>query len=117
MNVIQIAEICHEANRAYCHTIGDGSQKPWNEAAEWQRESAVKGVEFAIANPNAGPSAQHESWMKEKQESGWRYGAVKSPERKEHPCLVEYHFLPESQRLKDSLFIAIVRALQPKAGT
>ena len=41
-----IAVVCHEANRAWCAVNADDSQKPWNEAKEWQRESAVKGVIF-----------------------------------------------------------------------
>ena len=42
--VERVARICHEANRAYCQTIGDFSQRPWAEADEWQRKSAIEGV-------------------------------------------------------------------------
>jgi hypothetical protein len=37
-----IAKVCHEANRAYCQTISDNSQLPWEQAKEWQRASAIK---------------------------------------------------------------------------
>jgi hypothetical protein len=30
----QIARVAYEANRAYCRTIGDDSQKPWDEAEQ-----------------------------------------------------------------------------------
>lgn len=32
---------------------------------------------------------------------------------REHPLLVPYDELPDSQRVKDALFVAIVKALQP----
>lgn len=113
MSTTQIAQVCHEANRAYCFVTGDASQKSWEEAEQWQRDSAVKGVEFAIANPSAPPSAQHESWVAQKVADGWKYGPVKDPEKKEHPCIIPYDGLPEFQQRKDSLFRAVVAALSP----
>ncbi len=107
-----IAKVCHEANRAYCSALGDQSQMSWDEAPAWQRESAVKGVEFIFANPVADPSASHVSWLKEKEETGWKYGPVKDAEKKEHPCFVPYDQLPSEQRMKDHLFGAIVRCLK-----
>jgi hypothetical protein len=107
-----IARVCHEANRAYCATIGDISQLPWDEAALWQRESGIKGVEFAIANPDANASAQHDAWLKEKLDNGWKYGPVKDADKKEHPCCVPYDQLPEEQKRKDALFRNIVLALK-----
>jgi hypothetical protein len=106
-----IAMVCHEANRAYCATLGDASQVPWDEAPAWQRESAIKGVEFNLANPDAPASASHDSWLREKAAAGWKYGPVKDPENLEHPCFVPYGELPLEQRRKDHLFKAIVRAL------
>lgn len=106
-----IARICHEANRAYCLSIGDNSQLAWTDAPEWQRTSAVNGVLFALRNPGAPPSASHESWLAEKQATGWKYGPIKDPEKKEHPCFVPYEQLPLEQRRKDHLFQAVARAI------
>lgn len=114
MTVKQIALVCHEANTAYCRSIGDDTQKHWDEAEEWQRESAIRGVEFALANPNAPASAQHDAWLEDKGRDGWRYGEVKDPAKKEHPCMVTYEELPIEQRLKDSLFKAVVAGLSAK---
>jgi hypothetical protein len=44
----------------------------------------------------------------------WKYGAIKRPEVLEHPCLVAWKDLPEEQRTKDELFLAIVRVLAGK---
>lgn len=107
-----IAMACHEANRAWCIANGDYSQNPWDLAADWQRESAIKGVEFRLNNPNAPESAQHDAWSKDKVENGWKFGREKDPEAKTHPCLVPFNELPEFQRKKDKLFCAIVDALK-----
>ena len=106
-----IAKVCHDANRALCTTHGDLSQVPWEEAPEWQRQSAIHGVEFCRANMDAPASANHDSWLKEKLDTGWKYGPVKDAEKKEHPCLVPYEQLPVEQQKKDALFKAIVAAL------
>ncbi len=108
----KIARVCHEANRAYCRSIGDYSQPPWEEAPEWQKKSAIDGVRFHIVHPEAGPSASHEEWLKAKQADGWKYGAVKDPEKKEHPCFVPFGQLPAEQQSKDYIFTAIVNELK-----
>lgn len=109
--IVQIAQTCHEANRAYCASLGDLSQPAWADAPDWQKQSAVTGVQFTLANPDATPSASHESWLEEKRRDGWVYGAVKNAETKEHPCFVPYDELPREQRAKDYIFQAIVRSL------
>lgn len=112
MNTTDIAKTCHQANKALCEANGDSSQKDWDEAEEWQRDSAVKGVEFRIANPEAAASAQHDSWSKDKIALGWVFGEVKDAEKKTHPCLVPFDQLPEFQQKKDKLFQGIVDALK-----
>lgn len=107
-----IAMVCHEANKAWCEVNGDHSQKTWVAAEPWQRESAIKGVEFILQNPEAPNSATHDSWLKEKEATGWKYGPVKNSEKKEHPCFVPYEQLPEADKKKDALFKAIVNALK-----
>jgi hypothetical protein len=112
MIIEQIASVCHEANRMYCTNIGDTSQLPWEEASDWQRLSAINGVKFKLKNPNSTPEQQHESWLKEKYQNGWKYGLIKDETKKEHPCCVPYTELPMEQRKKDYLFCAIVEVLK-----
>lgn len=107
-----IAKVCHQANKAWCESEGDVSQKDWEKAEDWQRQSAIKGVEFRLKNPDAGKDAQHNSWMKEKINDGWVYGAAKDAEKKTHPCIVPFEELPVFQQKKDALFCAIVDALK-----
>lgn len=106
-----IAKVCHEANKAYCESIGDFTQKPWDDAPAWQRESALSGVTFHAENPLSSARGSHENWLREKTVAGWKWGPVKNEETKEHPCFIPYDDLPIEQRKKDALFVAIVKAL------
>ena len=110
MNIEQIARICHEVNRAYCAGLGDHSQPAWDDAPQWQRESAMNGVRHIINHPDTTPEDSHRHWMAEKVATGWTYGPVKDPDLKQHPCMVPYNDLPPEQRMKDHLFIDVVRA-------
>lgn len=113
MNKEQVAQVCHEVNKAYCESIGDSSQPSWSEAPEWQKSSAINGVQFHLDNPDAPPSSSHDSWLKQKEEEGWKYGPVKDAEKKEHPCYVPYDELPTEQKSKDFLFKQVVHSLKP----
>ena len=112
ISIEAVAKICHEANRAYCQSLGDLSQQPWDEAPEWQRSSAIKGVSFHVANPLANASASHECWLEEKRSTGWTYGPVKDAEKKEHPCFRPFLDLPIEQQAKDMLFKHVVDSLR-----
>jgi hypothetical protein len=110
---IDIAMICHEANRALCLSQGDNSQPRWGEAPVWQVDSAIAGVMFHLDHPGSNPEDSHNAWLKQKEADGWKYGATKDPEKKEHPCFVPFTELPREQQAKDHLFLAIVRAMEP----
>lgn len=112
MTIEQIAEVCHEANRVFCQLNNDNTQYYWAVAANWQKESAIKGVEFRLNNTDAGHDAQHNSWMQQKIDEGWVYGLRKDSEAKTHPCIVPFDQLPKYQQQKDALFCAIVDALK-----
>lgn len=107
----QIAEICHETNRAYCALLGDDSQLAWADAPEWQRASALRGVESIRNGSISGARASHDSWMVEKLRAGWRWGPEKDAAAKMHPCLLPYASLPAEQRAKDHLFVAVALAM------
>lgn len=107
----RVARACHEANRVYCRSLGDDSQLPWEDAPEWARDSAIYGVSKIASGEITRPEQSHESWLAQKEAEGWRYGPVKDPEKKEHPCFVPYDQLPREQQLKDHLFFAIASAL------
>lgn len=112
IDLTQIAKVCHNVNKAYCESIGDFSQPKWEDAPEWQKESALSGVKYHLENPDSKPCDSHNNWLKDKKADGWVYGEVKDPAKKEHPCMVSYEELPKEQQTKDALFIAVVRSFE-----
>jgi hypothetical protein len=113
MTVEQIAQVAHELNKAYCESLGDMSQPSWEDAPNWQKTSAIHGVDFHLNNPNATPKLSHHAWMMEKETDGWKYGPVKDAEKKEHPCFVPYDQLPVEQKAKDYIFRQTIHSLKP----
>lgn len=111
-NIEHIAMVAHAVNAAYCLSIGDDSQTSWDEAPEWQRLSAIAGVEMHLANPDATPEQSHESWLAIKLADGWTYGETKDAEAKTHPCCVPFDELPQEQKSKDYIFRAVVHAMK-----
>jgi RyR domain len=111
MNEEQIARVAHEVNRAYCAALGDTSQPAWDDAPQWQRDSARLGVKLHIENPVSSPAARHQSWLAQKVADGWVYGPEKRPEWKQHPCIVPFDALPREQQAKDFIFRGVVHAL------
>ena len=108
----QIACACHNINRAYCKAIGDDVQPQWEDAPEWQRESAIAGVKHHLEAMSRGedvtPEQSHESWMAHKAAEGWCYGPVKDAEKKQHPCFLPYSELPAEQKAKDAIFRQVI---------
>lgn len=43
----------------------------------------------------------HDVWARQRIAEGWRYGPERDGDRKEHPCLVPYDQLPESEKEYD----------------
>lgn len=114
MFVDEIARVCHEANRALQalqNHPGVPVAAAWDDFPDDEQAGAIAGVESALAGANG--RQLHDAWCDRKEADGWVWGPVKDPTQKTHPCLVSYEQLPESQRVKDYLFHAIVTALAP----
>ena len=43
----------------------------------------------------------HEVWSENRIKDGWTYGPERNDEKKEHPCLIPYNELPESEKEYD----------------
>lgn len=106
-----IAKICHNANKAFCEYLGDNSQVDWEIASQEQKSSAINGVVLALAR-DLTPEQMHSEWKEFKVKQGWTYGPIKSEKDKVHPCIVPYDQLPQEQKFKDILFLAIVNSMK-----
>ena len=43
----------------------------------------------------------HDTWAKGRMDAGWTYGPVRDDAKRQHPCLVPYDKLPESEKTYD----------------
>lgn len=102
-----IARTVHEAMRGWVKAHGGKPTPAWAQAPKWMKDSSKESVIFAINNPQAPHSAQHDQWMEQKKRDGWKFGKTKDAHKKTHPMMIPYEDLPEFERRKD----AIVRAL------
>jgi class 3 adenylate cyclase len=59
---------------------------------------------------------EHQRWVAERESQGWSYGPVRENNRKEHPSLVPWEKLPESEKQKDRDAVANVPELIEHAG-
>lgn len=112
-----IARIIHNANRDLQIVQGDPVPSPlWDDddVPEYQRRRSIEQVQKVLADPGITPERNHEMWCDEMRADGFVYGEVKDPGAKTHPTLLPWAELPAEQRLKDRLFIAVVRALAPR---
>jgi len=110
VDIDQIAKVAHEINAALCLAFGDMTQPSWENAPQWQKDSAMDCVRFYLGNPEAGPGASHDNWLAEKRNDGWRWGEVRDPEAKTHPCMIPFVFLAREQQAKDFLFRQVVHS-------
>jgi DNA-binding transcriptional MerR regulator len=110
-----IARVVHAANRELQIVQGDPTPSPpWDEAPDYQVREGIAGVQEVLRNRELTAEQSHELWCDRMRADGWTHGDVKDPARKTHPTLLPWAELPSEQRLKDRLFIAVVRALAPE---
>ncbi len=112
ITINEIARTCHETNRAFCEATGDFTQVPWLVAPNWQQDITIAGVEMLLANPTFGPRESHQAWKSRREMAGWSYGETRSDLHKTDPSLALYDELSDSQKVKDELFVAVVRSTQ-----
>jgi len=110
--ISKIAKVCHAVNRAYAERAEGVCGESWEECSQATRESAIRGVIFKIDNPESTPRDIHEKWLKDKIDNGWIWGTTKNESRKFHPCCMAYGSLPEKQKTKDYLFMAVIDSMK-----
>jgi hypothetical protein len=113
--VEDILRVVHAANREWQIVTGDPRPSPpWDDASDYEVNTGIATVTAALADPTLTPEQNHQRWIDHLVSEGWRWGEVKDEQAKTHPDLVPFDELPEHERQKDRLFLAIVRALAPE---
>ena len=104
------AKVNHEVNVALANFYGDDPKTPWDKLTEDEKHHCFVSVKAISDNPKITPSEIHEIWMKDRLEDGRRYGPVLDHVKKTSPCITNYIELSDKDKMKDHLFIAIVKA-------
>jgi len=105
-----IARVIHVANAELQRAQGDPvPSQPWDSEDPAIKANAIAGVK--AARDGVTTWLLHERWMADKAAHGWKYGPEKDAGAKTHPCMVPYDELPDYQRDKSRLFVAIVRTM------
>lgn len=108
-----IARLIYAAHSEYNIIQGLGSRCRWEEADRPSRQAYISVVERTLLQPTKSSFDNHELWRASWEANGWKYGPVRDDVKKTHPALVPYAELPEDQRVKLELEIAIVRLFVP----
>lgn len=107
-----IAEVCHNAVRAWMHLHGDPTYPTWLLSPGYMKRANISSVEFILTNPDSTFQEIHGNWCSSKVKEGWKYGKVLNSHRKTHPCLIPYDELPPKQKGKNAIYKGIVLHLR-----
>lgn len=111
MKINDIAKLCYEANAVYCEILrGTLPLSPfWENAPDEIKASILSGVKYCMKENVSCPEDMHNAWLVYKKNDGWKYGTEKDVDAKTHPNIVPYKQLHPEERMKDKLFLAIVK--------
>ena len=82
--------------------------EPWDDRDELFRIQFVKVVDKQCSdNKFENAESAHDSWWREYDRMGWKYGKERSTEKKTHPDMIPFNDLPKSERDKDEIFLRL----------
>ncbi len=94
----ELTEDMREANRAQARDI---PAKLATIGATVEPGSESVPVGFSQREIDRLAEAEHRRWMEQRVRAGWRHSLVRNDATKQHPMLVTWDLLPESERAKD----------------
>lgn len=110
----RIAQVTHEAVRAWQSANGQRAAPAWAHAPDWMKTATLEAVYWNTGDKPPTAAARHRQWVDEKKQAGWKLGPRKDGRRKTHPLMVPYSKLPEVERRKDALVSAVITSLTGK---
>lgn len=110
MKVADIAKVCYEVNNAYRSAVGEMTKVGWDKLGKEAKAALIKGIEESLKEPKSAEQ-QHNTWLENMLAEGWKYAEKLNEKEKEHPQMVPFLGLPLEQRVKDSIFTAIIAAM------
>jgi len=111
----ELAEEYKESNRQQANQIPEKLQRiGYGFAPVAGREPAI--YEFNDEEVEILARMEHERWMTEKIQAGWKYGKPRDDKNKIHPDMVPWDELPETEKEKDYHAVRMISELLAAAG-
>ena len=110
----KIAEIIYEATRLEADWSNRSIvPEKFDKRDDKFRKQFVDIVEKYISQEKL-PTAEeaHDSWVQSYVDMGWKYGKERDTDKKTHPDMLPYNELPQDEKDKDAIFLAIVWAIK-----
>lgn len=80
----------------------------WSDRDDEFKAQFLKVIERQCGNDKfASAEIAHDSWWREHERMGWKYGPERDPSAKVHPDMVPFDELPKDERDKDEIFIRL----------
>lgn len=73
-------------------------------------------VEFLDSEVEKLAEMEHERWMQEKLDAGWKYAKTTDKAKKLHQCLVSWDELPQDEKDRDRVLVIGIPRILAKAG-
>jgi hypothetical protein len=111
IDIKQVAQVIHEANKAFGESIGESHHVSWEKTPESQKKISIGVVKNFIENKyKMTPEEVHKNWLEDKIKQGWKWGPGFNPITRLNPNLVPYDQLNLNEKMKDYLVRNIIAA-------
>jgi hypothetical protein len=113
----RLSEDLKEMNRTQAHSIGEKLRIVACDIAPWRDYNGDK-FSFKLEEIEILAKLEHERWVRQKQQQGWKYAIKRNDARKEHPSLIAWdapHF-SEEEKDKDRNTVRQIPNLLALAG-
>ena len=105
------AKAAHDANFHYNKFRGiDRDGKLWEDCSDEEKHRLLNAAGRIFDNPKLTPEELHKLWCEDMLSRGWKYGDAYSFADKTHPCIASYNEIPDEDKLKDTMYLSIIRA-------